>query len=384
VDAVRDVKPAAMIALARRRQASLRLIGPRCASPAAVVEHLGAVQSQDYGPALWSIAQRLDGAGFADVERAVTDGALLRTHVLRPTWHFVRPADLRWMLALTAPRIARMAGYQDRKLGLDAKTMGRACAAIARALEGGAHLTRRELQAALARAKITGTGQRIGHVLMNAELAALIVSGASRGKQQTYALLDDRVPPSPAIDRDDALARLATRYFTSHGPATAKDLTWWASLTLADVARGIAAAGRAIVREEHAGVAYYAGAAAPPPPPSRTRVAHLLQAYDEYVVGYSESKYLLDASGDAREAVRTSARGMFNFLFALDTQIAGRWQRTIAKDAVAITILPHAALDAPARRAIDAAAARFGAFLGLSARVTVTDARMARLRADPR
>src|SRR3954447_736776 len=106
--------PADAVDLAHRRMHNLRLSGPPLASVEDAVRWLGAVQSQDYGPAKWSIGQRTIGVDDGDLDRAFDEGALLRTHVLRPTWHFVLPADIRWMLALTAPRVHALNAYMYR------------------------------------------------------------------------------------------------------------------------------------------------------------------------------------------------------------------------------------------------------------------------------
>ena len=171
-------------------------------------------------------------ADRAEVERAFADGEILRTHVMRPTWHFVAAEDLRWLLRLTAPRVHQALGYWYRKLELDGRTLARAQRAFARELAGGEPRTRKELVAVLAGLGIEGDSIRLGHLFGHAEVEQLIVSGPPRGKQQTYMLFDDRVPPDPGPSGDAALAELARRYFQSHGPATARDFSWWSGLTL--------------------------------------------------------------------------------------------------------------------------------------------------------
>ena len=181
------------------------MIGRRLATPLDVVRRLGAVQSQDYAGGKWGIGQRTRDSTDADVERALTAGAIVRTHVLRPTWHFVAAGDIRWMLELTGPRVrARMAPY-DRQLELDEKVFSRSAAAITKALERNKELTRGELRVVLDRARIGATGtQRLAHLMMRAELDGLVCSGVRRGKQSTYALLEERLPAAPALQRDEA------------------------------------------------------------------------------------------------------------------------------------------------------------------------------------
>jgi hypothetical protein len=346
---------------------NLRLSGDLFDRPEDVVRWLGAAQSQDYAPATWSVAQRTHGADEAAVAQAFADGTILRTHVLRPTWHFVLPADLRWMLELTAPRVHALCAYYFRRQGLDSALLDKCDALLAAALRGGNRLTRKEVAALLERVGIAAVGVRLGHILMNAELNGVICSGPLSGKQHTYALLEERAPEARSLSRDEALAELTLRYFTSHGPATVKDFTWWSSLTTADIARGLDLVGSRLDQAVIDGVTYRFADPAPQRRPPSPRV-HLLQTYDEYVVGYTESRYVFDVSGAARTAAPD--RTVFNSLVVLDGQVAGRWKRTVRKDAVIIETALYAPFDDSQTEALHAAAAAHGRFLGLPATVT--------------
>lgn len=234
------------------------------------------------------LALTLTARGVVDaaVERAVSDGSILRTHVLRPTWHFVTPADIRWMLALTAPRIKAAMAYYDRKLELDDAAFRRSHTALTRALRDGNQLTRAELGQALRRGRVDVTGsQRLGHLLMRAELEGLVCSGARRGKQGTYALLEERVPPAAPLDRDAALLELTGRCFATRGPATLKDFAWWSGLTLADASRGVQIAGRRLERAVIGDETYWLDPAARSQR-KRSPIAHLLPNFDEYFIGF--------------------------------------------------------------------------------------------------
>src|SRR3954453_1696849 len=228
--------------VAIQRLRNQRLLGTPFAAPEDVVRWLGAVQSQDYAGGKWAIAQRTRAGTDADIDRARADGRILRPHVLRPTWHFVLPDDVRWMLALTAPRVRTAMATYDRKLALDGGVFRRSQALLRRALGGGGALARGERARTLGGAGIEASGQRLGHIMMRAELDALVTSGPRRGKQSTYALLDERVPPRRMLERDEALAALAGRYFNSHGPALPHDFAWWSGLTVSDARRGIESA----------------------------------------------------------------------------------------------------------------------------------------------
>ena len=217
---------------------SQRLASGHFERPAEAVQWLGAMQAQEYAEAKWSIGERVDGCTDADVEEAFARGEILRTHLLRPTWHFVTPADIRWMLRLTAPRVHAANRYSYRKYELSSETLGRSHEVIAAALAGGEPLTRPELADGLAQGGIVADGLRLGYILMHAELEALVCSGPRRGKQHTYARFESRVPESPELAREEALGELALRFFRSRGPATIRDFSAWSGLTMADARAG--------------------------------------------------------------------------------------------------------------------------------------------------
>jgi hypothetical protein len=351
--------------LAHRRMSTLGLTGPRFAAPEAVVRHLCAVQSQDFGPALWSLRQRLTDATEEALLTAFDAGTFLRTHVLRPTWHFVLPADIRWMLELTAPRVHAFNAYYYRQHQLDAGVFERSHALIRDALTGGRCLTRKEIGAVLERGGVKADNLRLGLILMHAELERLICSGPRRGKQQTYVLLDERVPPGSGPTGDDALAELTRRYFASHGPASAKDFSWWSSLTMADVKKGLALVGDELHTTEVNGWTLWhvpTGSSSPTPVPVPT--VHLLQPYDEYGVGYSETRGVADVAGLA--ALRPN-RGAYVGIVVLDSQFAGYWKRTVRAQDVIIDVQLHRPLSDAENVALGVAANSVGEFLGKTA-----------------
>jgi hypothetical protein len=334
------------------------LARPHFSDPAQVVSWLGAVQAQDFAAVKWALGLRLQGApADAAVERAFNAGDFLRTHVMRPTWHFVAPADLRWLLALTAPRVHAVNAAYYRKNGLDDDTLRRSRAVIEQALHGGQALTRDELRDALERSGIpTQGGQRMAYLVMHAELEGVLCSGPRRGRQFTYMLLDERVPPFPALPHDEALAELVRRYFTSHGPADARDFAWWSGLTVADARRGIEINGDELVSERMAGRQVWFSASQPPPL-QPDHAAYLLPVYDEFGISYRDH-------GDIFDPADTPALLFFNILL-LRGRLVGSWRRDLAKSAVQVqadAILPLSDADLAA---FDAAARRYGEFLGL-------------------
>jgi hypothetical protein len=353
------------IALLRLR--NQQLIGKGFGSAAEAVGWFGAVQSQDYAGARWALGQRLkpSAASDRDIERAFDLGEILRTHVMRPTWHFVLPADIRWLLALTAPRVRALMRLYDAKLELDRAILDRSQELLSAALHGGKHLTRNELAGLLAKAGIVASGQRLGHIMMHAELDALICSGPRRGKQFTYALLSERAPDAsgpknPSLTREQALTELTLRYFTSHGPALPQDFAWWSGLTREDTRRGLELAGDALSELVVDGRAYhYAGSARPPKLAEPT--VHLLPNYDEHLISYRERSATI-----AREYVASLSRNetvLANHLITLDGQVIGGWKRKGTQPDAAIETTLLIKLNTAQRQALAAAEARLRAFL---------------------
>ena len=347
--------------IARRRLRNSKLTDPPFTAAEEVVRWHGAMQSQDYGPAKWAVGQRTLGLVDQDLEEALAKGLILRTHVLRPTWHFVAGDDIRWLLELTGPRVHAQTAARFRELQLDARTLDRSETAIAGALKGDNHLTRSEIGGILDRAGIDRSGQRLPWILMHCELNATICSGVIRGKQQTYALLDERATSPRRFDRDEALVELTRRYLTSHGPATIQDLRWWSSITVADIKKAIDMLGSEVQNETIDGLTLWSITSDSTRPPV-TRGVHLLQSYDEVVVGYTESRYL----GDPLKAAARAAWGDRSLPFAValvNGAVAGHWRRTIKTRTVNVEILTYKRPNPSELRALKSAAADFGRFL---------------------
>ena len=336
---------------------SQRLWGTAFDAAEAVVGWLGALQAQEFPIAKWSVAQRARGVTDSAVDRAFADGAILRTHILRPTWHFVLPADIRWLLALSAPRVHALNASYYRKAELDRGLFARSEAALARALKR-RHLTRTELAVVLDRVGIRASGLRLAYILMHAELEAVICSGAPRGKQQTYASFDERVPPAKPLHRDEALAELTARYFTSRGPATVKDFARWCSLTVSDARAGVEMVAPRLQHEVVDGRTYWF-AASSVRGEATSPVVDLVQGYDECIMSYSESKDVLrlPAAADDLPAPLTHA-------VLLDGLVVGHWRHVPKARPVTIETSMYRPLDRRETRTLDAAVERYGAFLG--------------------
>jgi hypothetical protein len=347
----------AQLAIAHQRLFNQWLSAPASTTPADVVSRLGAVQSQDYAGARWALGLRLADADDSTVERAFADGSILRTHVLRPTWHFVTPPDIRWLLALTAPRVNVANAHYYRRLELDEAVFARSNAALRKALQGGKQLTRDQLRLALQQDGIaTESPLRLGYIVMRAELDGVICSGPRRGKQFTYMLLDERVPASQLPDHEQALAELTRRYFTSHGPAMVQDFVWWSGLTLTDARNGLDMVKSELVQEVVDGRRYWFASPTSPIDTGAT-TAYLLPNYDEYTVSYRDHSGVFDPT--------YAGNLIFSHTTVIDGRVTGTWKRTLKKDAVIIEsdfFTPPAAAE---YLAFESAAQRYGAFLHL-------------------
>lgn len=329
-----------------------RLSSGQFEKPADVVRWFGAVQAQDFNAAKWALGLRMRAATNAIVEEAFNRGEIVRTHILRPTWHFVAPEDIRWLLELTAPRVNLRCGSAYRRYELDAAVCKRTNRIITKALKGGKHLTRAELKAKLNRAGIAADDTvRMGHILIRAEQDGVVCSGPVRGKQFTYALLEERVASGKKLGRDEALAELTRRYFSSHGPATLADFVWWSGLTTDDARRGIALADRQLeeTRIEKIG-------------------AHLLPAYDEYTVAYKNREIVFHP--DAASELTTW--GVLGPVVVVNGRIIGTWKSILNKNSVKIAVNSFKALKKPEKQAIIEAAETYAAFLGVPVQFPLT------------
>jgi hypothetical protein len=354
------------IDIARWRLRSQHLVGPSAVSAREAVGSLLAVQAENPSQAAWAVAARTPNPDQEELAALLDDGTIVRTHVLRPTWHFVRSEDAGWLLELTGPRVRRSTGQALRTVhGLDEPSIDHAVTCVLEVLAGRRQLTRAQLAAELGERGISGTGQMLMILLAHAELDGLICSGAPAGGEHTYALMTERVPAPRRLERTEALAELVLRYFTGHGPATERDLAYWATLTLTDVRAGLHQVQDRLASFQHDGRTYW-HAPADPPAGQQEPGGHLLQILDETYRGYQDSRWVLDAAGDIPRT-RETATGMA----LVDAQLHAAMRRTITRDQVQFELRPYRPLKAGQIRAVEQAAARYGEYLHLKARVTL-------------
>jgi hypothetical protein len=347
--------------IARLRLHNQHIAAPRFKRPAQIVAWLGAVQAQDFAGALWSIGLRLIGATEKDIERAIADRTIVRTWPMRGTLHFVAAADVHWMRALLTPCVVTRSAPRQRELELDASVFARCEKIFLKALRGGRQLLREEMLNLLEKARIRTAGQRGYHILWRLAQEGLLCFGPHAGKQPTFTLLDEWCPATKPLDREQSLAALATRYFTSHGPATLQDFIGWTALPAADARQGLNLAAGDLAQEVIDGKTYWFSRELPPTT-KKSAVVHLLPGFDEYMLGYRDRSPSLRA-GDAQK-ICPGSNGMFIPTVIIDGQVGGTWKRVLKKRSVSVTAFPFTSFTRTQQRTIAIAAIRYSHFLG--------------------
>jgi len=337
-----------------KRLANQHIVSPVAATPGQVVSGMVAMQAQDYPGAKWSVGMRMKQAHHLDIETAFNTGKILRTHVMRPTWHFVTPGDIRWLLALTAPRVHAANGFMYRQEGLDKKTINGATKVLEKALEGKNFLTRDELKMVLEKKKIIMSRFRLSYLVMHAELEGIVCSGPRKGNQFTYALLDELVPRIKPVKNDEALFNLAGRYFSTRGPATIKDFAWWSGLTVIDAKKGTGSLGHSYIRENINGAEYIF---IPSEVENKSTSTFLMSDYDEYGISYKDRSALFpELTG------RPAAVPSFTHMIIIDGKIAGTWKKIVKGKNIEIECAPFITLSGPAKKNLDHAVNRYREF----------------------
>lgn len=292
-----------------------------------LVSWMGAIQAQDYNMAKWGIGIRIPEITDQKIEAALNKGDILRLHILRPTWHFVSKDDIYWMLYLSVPRVKTAMRSYDKDLGLTEAFIARTNSIIEKALQGNS-LTRQELKDVINRAGIDADNRTVNHIMMHAELDGVVCNGEMKGKKQTYALLQEKVPKmTNQFDKDECLYKLAFKYFRSHGPATLKDFIWWSGLTTAEARQGIALIGSDFIHETINDQTYIFHRDSKLV--SSDNLINLLPAFDEFTVSYKDRKESLHI--DHHHKIITSP-GIFRPAISLDGKVIGTWKKSSKKN----------------------------------------------------
>ena len=346
------------------RMATQRLTAPPMERAIDVVRLLTGVQCQDAPLARYSIGLR---TGLSDeaIRAELDAGAIVRTHVLRPTWHFVAAEDLRWMLALTSAKVESKMAARHRQLELTATATERAHSLLVSELAGRRWMTRPELGARFAEAGLPSSGEQVGHLLMLAELRGLICSGPMRGTTHTYGLVDDVAPPSPVPNRPDTLREITRRFFAGHGPASENDLRRWATLTLTEIRSALPdlAADGSLIARTVGGSTLWSGPDDVQPRPNAPR-AFLLPLFDEQYLTYPSINFPRAAGhprGDRPHSFAEAGGGVV----VCDRHDVGWWKRKeVAGGRVVVTMGLATSLGTEERDLIAESAARVGSFTG--------------------
>jgi hypothetical protein len=350
--------------LAQSRLRNQYIVGSRLDDPTEVVRALCAVQAQDYYAALWAVGLRLRNVRDIAIEQAIADRNIVRTWPMRGTLHFVAAEDARWLIELLGPRtLRRSAARLNRDFAIDAPVIRRARRIIERSLRGGLALTRSQLYERLEAEHIATSEQRGMHILWWLAHEGLICCGPRSGKQHTFVLLDEWIPSTRTLSRENALATLAERYFAHHGPATLADFVWWSGITMSDAKIAIDAASHNLVRVARDNNEWWSG------PSKRTRInapCVLLPVYDEYTVGYADRSAVLDPAHAKHVA---AGHGIFRAPIVIDGKIIGSWSRELKKDAVEIRVTALQQFSRDQMQLIKEAAGRYGEFLDLPSNV---------------
>jgi hypothetical protein len=330
-------------------------------TPEQVVKKLGAIQAQDYMQAVWAIGLRSPGTKLADIERAIVDRKIILTWTLRGTLHFVPAEDVKWMLQLSAPRLASQTKRRMAELGLDDQTLERCREIIVDALKGGKQMDRSVLLQLIEEEGIHTGNQRGYHMLWNSAYQGLICFGPMNGKQQTIVLLEEWVPDSRELSYEGALQEIASRYFSARGWAAVQDFAWWAGITLTDARRGLESVKNELLSEDIEGSEYWMSTDRLTPADEASGV-YLLPGFDEYILGYKDRSAVLEP--ETAPMIVPGNNGVFLPMIVVGGQVVGTWKRTIKKKGTEIIIHPFRELG-NAEEAVFKAAERYAAFIGL-------------------
>lgn len=345
-----------------------RIAGEKFLSPGEVVGWMGAMQAQDFPMAKWAVGLRTKESTEHAVESAVDKGEILRTHVLRPTWHFVAADDIYWMLELSAPQIRTSLTSRQKSLELTGPLLTEYYKLLERMFKVQDDLTRNEIADGFKKAKIKTGDNRLSHILLSAELEGLISSGKTANKNYTYALLSRRVPERKTLCREEALSKLALTYFTSHGPATLEDFVWWSGLGIRDARNAIEYV-RSMLNVAKVNSSEHLFAGEPAISETDSSGIYLLPAYDEFIISYKDRSAVYNPRLHPNAI---SNNGIFRPVIIYEGKIAGLWKRTQDENCVTVSAGLFDSNSRISRRKIKIASEKIGSFLDKESEVIIS------------
>lgn len=329
-------------------------------TPLAVVEHMGAMQAQDYNGALWSLGLRT-GLTQKEIVSFIEKRKIVRTWPQRGTLHFVVAQDAKWQVSLSAERLIRGVATRHERLGINEKILQKSKTILTKALQGGKILSRAKIMEALEKEGISTTDGRGYHTLWYLSQTGVLVAGPMDEKQQTFTLLDEWVKNPKTKTREAGIAELVKRYFTSHGPATLQDFMWWSGITAKEAKAGLESHGSLFVSEKFEGKEYWMKKNLKLL--RSTARAFLLPGFDEYMLGYKDRSAALPAA--YAKKIVPGGNGMFLSTIVLDGQVVGTWKKDIKKNGVHITLHPFQILTKTQVKLLEVPASHYGNFLGV-------------------
>ena len=345
--------------IAHLRLLSQQIESSKLKSAKELVDFMGAMQAQDCVMAKWAIGLRLPGSTDKKIGIALDKGEIIRTHAMRPTWHFVSADDIYWMLELTAPQIKSATKARHKQLEFTEKILTKTNNIIEKSLRDGKHLTREELMAIIKKEKIATNDNRSSHIMLIAELDGIVCSGKIKNNKQTYALLSERVQKKKTFTRDEALALLAQKYFTSHCPATLQDFIWWSGLLVKDARQAFEMVKHNFISERIGSEIYWLTNSFSPNLKLKTS-AYLLPAYDEFLISYKDRTASLTQEHNKKTV---STNGIFWPVVVINGKVTGSWKRTLKKDRVIVETSLFKQHSKTTIKLIEKAAGIFGKFL---------------------
>lgn len=318
--------------IANIRLQTQQLAATQFKKPQDIVEWMGAIQAQDYAMAKWGLGIRLPGTTDKEIETAINSGKIIRTHIMRPTWHLVSANDIYWMTELSAPHLISSMKGRQKELGLTEAIFSKCNKIIEKVLEGGKHLTREELMAFLVKAKVMINQHTAIHIMYMAEIYGVVCNGAMKGKKQTYALLEERIPKTKKITRDEALAKLAKKYFSSHGPATIQDFMWWSGLPAKDARSGLEMIKSGFISETIGTETYWFSSPIGSKKSTKPSI-HLLPAFDEFIISYKDRTATIQLEHQKKAF---TSNGIFRPVIVFNGLASGLWKRSEKTNKVVI------------------------------------------------
>lgn len=346
--------------LSQLRSFNQKIEGPNLQTVKEVVSRMGAMQAQDFNMAKWAIGIRMQDSTEEMINREIDKGTIVRTHLLRPTWHIVSSEDIHWILELSAPQIRTAAGYRDVQLGLTKSIFRKTNSIIEKVLRDNNHMTREEIISELVKAKIQVDNNRASHILMRAEVDGIICSGKQKDGKSTYAILDEWIPvDNKKKYRDEALKELGLRYFISRGPATTEDFSWWSGLSVKDSRIALELNRTELISELFENRTYWFSDSSTGEKSIQNSI-HLLPAYDEFLISY---RYRECSLSHLDKTHVVSSNGIFYPTVMMNGQVIGTWKRNINKDKATLAIRMFSKGEKNIFKLSDKSVARYSKFI---------------------